>query len=167
MDKDTESALNAEHREAGTHKFGFITPVTTFAPVLLALICCAIMLAYLYTDGLRGRREGIVSQAEIVSVDSSIYSDAEIQAAIDIIKEDFAADWAGCELLRIRYAGDRASMEEEKERGLPTIVLLSDFKTARRLPKESSLNSSATYNDWNWILVRDPDGSWRHVDHGY
>ena len=31
----------------------------------------------------------------------------------------------------------------------------------------SSLYSNTTYHDWSWILVRDEDGGWKHISHGY
>ena len=59
------------------------------------------------------------------------------------------------------------SKYESKVRGEETLVLLSDFKTSRKMPGDSSLNENHTYTKWNWILVRQEDGSWKHVDHGY
>ena len=49
---------------------------------------------------------------------------------------------------------------------METIVLFSDFDT-KKLPGDSSLNSYDTYTGWSWILIRDEDGGWKHIDHGY
>lgn len=32
---------------------------------------------------------------------------------------------------------------------------------------DGSLNPNDTYEDWEWVLVRDKDGTWHHVTHGY
>ena len=69
-------------------------------------------------------------------------------------------------LTLIYYGGDELCKQESEERGVETIVLLSDFDT-RKQPGDSSLNSYDTYTGWSWILVKDEDGGWKHIDHGY
>ena len=32
---------------------------------------------------------------------------------------------------------------------------------------DGSLNPDSTYDNWMWILVRNKDGEWKHVDHGF
>ena len=32
---------------------------------------------------------------------------------------------------------------------------------------DGSLNPNSTYKDWIWLLVRNKQGEWKHVDHGY
>ena len=49
-----------------------------------------------------------VEAAEISYGESEIYSQAEMDAAIKIIKKQFGK-WKGCELKNIRYAGDDAN----------------------------------------------------------
>ncbi len=114
----------------------------------------------------RSVEAGDVSQVEILLVPSLLYSQDEIDAAIETVKADFADDWHGCKLTQIRYAGDETAKEETAERGVETIVLLSSFDTLR-LPDDSALNGNSTYVDWNWILIRGSDGRWVHIDHGY
>ena len=46
------------------------------------------------------------------------------------------------------------------------IVLLSSFDVDAS-GGDGSLNPNETYSNWNWILVRDSGGQWRHADHGY
>ena len=109
---------------------------------------------------------GDVYHVEERQVASSLYSQNEIDDAINVIKNDFVRDWDGCVLTLIYYAGDERCRAETKERGEETIVLLSNFDTKKQ-PGDSSLNSYDTYHDWSWILVRDEDGGWKHISHGY
>lgn len=115
----------------------------------------------------RGMAAGDVSDVEVRQVASSMYSQDDIDAAIDVVKSDFMKDWWGCELTLIYYAGDERCKLESSERGVETLVLFSDFKTGKYLGDESSLNTNDTYKNWNWILVRSEDGTWKHIDHGY
>lgn len=123
------------------------------AAVLLTLCSCA----------------GNVKKAETHAVPSEMYSQEDIDAAIEVIKRDFKS-WNGCTLNEIYYAGDEytkgftdwAARNDASE----VIVLLSSFR-AENPRSDSALNSRFTYDDWNWILVRENGGEWKHVDHGY
>lgn len=114
-----------------------------------------------------GMAAGDTSNVEVRQVNSSLYSQDDIDAAIDVVKSDFMNDWWGCELTLIYYAGDERCKLESTERGVETMVLFSDFKTGKYLGDESSLNTNDTYKNWSWILVRSEDGTWKHISHGY
>ena len=134
---------------------------------VLALLMIGLVLIF-HAFGVEfGIRPGNVARVEVIKVESSLYSQSDINDAIEVIKNDFVNEWDGCELLDIYYGGDELSKYESKVRGEETLVLLSDFKTSRKMPGDSSLNENHTYTKWNWILVRHEDGSWKHVDHGY
>ena len=136
---------------------------------------CLLLIISLCSCSLK-RWHGDVSEAEIVKVESEIYSQEDINKAIEVILEDFKS-WDGCKLTKIYYAGDETVKEEMAEytgegaleRGYEAdemIILESSFQTDGS-DNGSSLNSDATYDNWNWILVRSDGGQWRHVDHGY
>ena len=65
----------------------------------------------------------------------------------------------------IYYAGDEVCADETRERGVKTIVLMSDFTTGNY--DFGSLNSNYTYTNWSWILIENEHGRWEHIDHGY
>ena len=106
----------------------------------------------------------------IESVDSELYSEGEIASAIAVIENEFEAEWSGCTLTEIYYAGDitcRKYQEWADRYGADeVIVLLSSFDVDAS-GGDGSLNPNQTYKNWNWILVRANDGEWQHVDHGY
>ena len=110
------------------------------------------------------------SKVNTHNVDSEIYSEEDINAAIDTIKKEFKKDWKGCTLTEIYYAGDDSSKDHQdwanRNNADEVIVLQSSFDVDSS-GGDGSLNPNSTYNGWNWILVRTNGGQWQHVDHGY
>ncbi len=113
---------------------------------------------------------GNVRNARTREVASELYSQKEINAAIRTIKMDFAIDWSGCTLTEIYYAGDdytkRYQDFADRNNADDVIVLLSTF-TVDSSGGDGSLIPNFTYEKWEWILVRNKGGYWKHVDHGY
>ena len=113
---------------------------------------------------------GNVSRVNTHNVNSEIYSQEDINAAIDTIKKEFMMNWGGCTLTEIYYAGDDSSKDHQdwadRNNADEFIVLLSSFDVDSS-GGDGSLNPNSTYSDWSWILVRTNGGKWQHVDHGY
>lgn len=97
---------------------------------------------------------------------SAIYSEREIQSAMDVVKRQFAAGFGGCTLLELWYdeevslkqAEEWAAQYEAKE----AIVLQSDFYVT----KNPTFSSNSTMKNWSWILVRN-NGGWELKTSGY
>lgn len=114
---------------------------------------------------------GNISNVKTHRVDSEIYSQEDISSAIKVIKMEFALSWDGCTLTEIYYAGDHTTSSEfknyaERYDADDVIVLLSSFDVDSS-GGDGSLNPNSTYSNWNWILVRNAGGQWKHVEHGY
>ncbi|MGI6145722.1 MAG: hypothetical protein GX092_06515 [Clostridia bacterium] len=113
---------------------------------------------------------GNVKNVKVIDVESELYTFDEINSAIEIITKEFAKNWKGCTLKEIYYAGDETSRHyqdwADRNGADEVIVLLSSFDVDSS-GGDGSLNPNSTYDGWNWILVRNTDGQWRHVDHGY
>lgn len=134
--------------------------------LLIALLLCA-------ASGCGIRTEGDISNVQIETVKSALYSQEDIDAAIAVILKDFKAQFTDCTLTRIAYASDeitqkaiewhREGYEESWGDFDELIMLLSDL-TAN---SDTGGFNKGTYTNWNWILVRESGGTWRHVDHGY
>ncbi len=131
------------------------------------VLLCMILMLCLTVFGCRG---GNTANAKTHEVESELYSQQEIDSAIDAIKQDFRKNWSGCCLTEIYYAGDNASRAHkdwaERNNADEVIVLMSSFDVDAS-GGNVSLNPNSTYENWNWILVRTGDGEWVHVDHGY
>ena len=128
-------------------------------------VCLALLLLLILTGC-----GGNVSQVEVQEVPSQIYSEVEIDAAVDTAIRYFRQHFSGCTLTQIAYAGDEkaAAMEEWAERAQAeaAIILVSSFDVDAS-GGDGSLNPNSTYTGWQWILVRSANGTWEHRDHGY
>ena len=101
---------------------------------------------------------------------SDIYTDADIEAAMDAVNTYFEAEFKGCTLTQLRYPGDASAdlfTEWAQEYGADeAIVLYSSFDTDAS-GGDGSLEPNTTYDDFQWILVRDNGGTWKVKTYGY
>lgn len=100
---------------------------------------------------------------------SDIYTEDEIQGAVDVIKKEFSKEWKGCTLKEIYYAGDDQELftsYAKQYQGEEAIVLKTNFHT-NYFAWKIGLNSNCDYEDYQWIFVRNKNGKWKHVDGGY
>lgn len=113
---------------------------------------------------------GNVKNVNVVEVESEVYSSEDINSAIEVITKEFDKEWNGCSLKEIYYAGDKTSNDyqdwADRNDANEVIVLSSSF-IVDSSGGDGSLNPNSTYDGWNWILIRNNGGPWRHVDHGY
>ena len=131
---------------------------------LIALVLALICVIGLVACG------GNVKNVKITDYSSEIYSDAEIENAIDVAINYFKKNFEGCTLTEITYLGDDEldNWQEFAERNNAddVMVLVSSFNVGAS-GGDGSLNPNSTYTNWKWILVRTNGGKWEHVDHGY
>ncbi len=112
---------------------------------------------------------GDVSEVGILQWEpSQLYTDGEIEAAIDVVLDYFEEEFEGCKLTEVSYCENAAEFQEWAEQygTEEAIVLYSSFEVDAS-GGDGSLNPNSTYRNWKWVLVRDGGGSWRHVTHGY
>lgn len=113
---------------------------------------------------------GNVKNVKITDYSSEIYSDAEIENAIDVAIDYFEKNFEGCTLTEITYLGDDKldgwQAFAEQNDADDVIVLVSSFDVDAS-GGDGSLNPNSTYTNWKWILIRNNGGKWKHVDHGY
>lgn len=132
---------------------------------LICLIFCMVIAMALGACG------GDVSQVKTHKVDSKLYSEEDINAAIDTIKEEFKSDtWKGCTLTEIYYAGDDESKNHQawaKDNDADEIIVLESSFDVGSSGGDGSLDPNSTYEGWSWYLVRSTGGKWKHIDHGY
>ncbi len=128
-----------------------------------AIVLCAMLLCFTACGG-------NVKNVNVLEYKSDIYTDAEIDDAIDVAIDYFKAEFSGCTMTEITYAGDDALEAHEEfaawHNADEVIVLVSSFDVDAS-GGDGSLNPNSTYSGWKWILVRNNGGDWRHADHGY
>ena len=128
----------------------------------IALLLCALVLT--------ACGGGNVRRVMPVIGPSELYTDREIEEAVDIVLDYFRGEFEGCTLTRLEY--DETAVREELlgwaeqyDEG-QAIVLLSDFEVAPFGACES-LNPGDTYRNWKWILTRTGGGKWTLRTWGY
>lgn len=126
------------------------------------------LLIMLFLSSCRG---GNVDDVEIPDwKPSEIYTDDDIEEAFQTVKDYFSKEFDGCTLTKLYYPGDTFSGEfaewAKQYDADEAIVIRSNFDVDSS-GGDGSLEPNSTYEDWEWILVRDDGGKWRHVDHGY
>ncbi len=114
-----------------------------------------------------GKTNGVV----INYGESEIYSDDEINLAVEVVKAQFE-EFEGCELHTLSYAGDSAckaylayccDLDENKD-FVECIVFNSSFHS----PKNGGGAWEADYEyTWSWYLAREKNGSWTLLTFGY
>lgn len=113
---------------------------------------------------------GNVSNVEVTPWESEVYSEEDVQSAINEAVRYFKKHFDGCTLTEITYAGDDVSADHaewaQRHDADEAIVLISSFDVGSS-GGNGSLNPNSTYSRWMWIMVRSEGGSWKHADHGY
>ena len=113
---------------------------------------------------------GNTKNVRIIDYSSEMYSDAEIENAIDVVINYFEKNFEGCTLTEITYLGDDKLDDwqefAERNNADDVMVLVSSFNVGAS-GGDGSLNPNSTYTNWKWVLVRTNDGKWEHVDNGY
>ena len=89
---------------------------------------------------------------------------------MDTVMTYFETEFQGCTLTQLRYPGDASAdlftewaQEYEADEA---IVLYSSFDTDAS-GGDGSLEPNTTYDDFQWILVRDNGGTWEVKTYGY
>lgn len=114
------------------------------------------------------------TKADIDYGSSNIYSQSDMDTAIELIKNEFST-WEGCKLHNIRYISDECNSEEnikwmndlgdENAEFTQCIEFVSDFHS----PKAGggAWNADSEYKNWQWWLARTNDGEWNLMTWGY
>ena len=112
---------------------------------------------------------GSIEEVRVHIEPSGIYSEEEIDDAVYEVLYYFKREFGGCSLIELNYiesknteaAGEWAEQYDSDE----AIVLTSAFKVTGKT--DGSLAYGETYQNWNWILVRNGRGDWQVKTCGY
>ena len=129
--------------------------------ILLSLLMCFVLCACGGEQNADGPR--------LESAGSEIYTQDEIADAAEVVIQLFDENFAGCTLTALRYPCDDAVAFQawaQQYDADQAIVLVSDFNVDETAG-DGSLEPNSTYEDWQWILVRNQGGSWEAKTWGY
>ncbi len=113
---------------------------------------------------------GDIAHVTVKKVESQIFSEKDINSAIDEVKKLFAEEFGGCSLTEIYYAGDsmKDSFERYKKRyDVDDAIILQSSLYVDSSGGEKALTPDTTYSEYNWILLRDSGSPWRVKKYGY
>ena len=145
--------------------------------ILFLLICGAIVGYQVYNHHMN---KGDVSHAFIDYGKSELYTVADMDSAIKLIKNEFSK-WQGCELHTLAYTSDECNNIDQieslnilaKAKGYKfDLTQVIEFKSDFHSPKVGSLNNDGfnldfEYTNWRWYLGRVDGGSWILLTWGY
>ncbi len=109
---------------------------------------------------------GNVNNVKTQEVESELFTQAEINSAIEAVKDYFHKEFDGCILTDIYYAGDDFSKAEEEKNKKKTLVLLSSFEVGP-YDTDGGFFANDSFDFWQWILTKNDDGKWQLVNYGY
>ena len=102
--------------------------------------------------------------------ESDIFTEEEIQSAMDAVIVRFKLGFKGCKLREVRYEEEinlRDGAQWAEQYGADSaIVLLSTFDVGSS-GGDGSLNPNSTYSNWQWILTRNDGERWELRTSGY
>lgn len=136
----------------------------------LSLVLCAAILVCCASCG------ASVRNAKTHQVDSELYSEKNIEAAIQTVKDEIRSDsdWHGVTLLEIYYAGDEITQREsevylawEKLSDMDEMIVLMSSIDIDESGADGSFIPNYTCDHWSWLLVRKDGGEWELFDWGY
>ena len=114
---------------------------------------------------------GKTRQVVVEPWESQLYSDEDVQQAVDVVCRYFQQNFGGCTLVWLGYAGDERQevfQEWAQQYDMDQVIILtSEFDVDGRGGAQRVLEPHATYTNFQWILARDAGGTWQHKDHGY
>ena len=129
--------------------------------ILLSLLMCFVLCS---CGG-----EQTADSPQLESAGSEIYTQDEIADAAEVVIELFEEHFSGCTLTALRYPCDDAVAFQawaQQYDADQAIILVSDFDVGE-VGSDSALEPNSTYEDWQWILVRDQGGTWEAKTWGY
>lgn len=146
---------------------GYVKKILSASIVVIVIWLGAIIVEYLKYHSFE---DGDVSNVKIIPIESEIYSNEEINSAIDVILKEFKENYNGCSLLEIKYIGDEKNNDyidwTTRHNKSEVIVFISNFKVGPNAG-DGVLNPNSEYEGYSWILVRNENENWIHVDGGY
>lgn len=112
--------------------------------------------------------QGNVNHVHITPGKSAVYTQSDIEDAMDTVIRHFRREFDGCTLVHLYYEEDTIrnkswALQYGANEG---IIILSSFQVGPE-GSNGSLNPDSTYDCWQWILTRSGGGNWVLRTWGY
>ena len=125
----------------------------------------AVLLVLMISAGCTACCRGDTAHTVVIpGIGSDFFTDRELKDGIDEIKACFCRDFPGCTLRTIQYAGDVMSLQwSHRHRAM---VFISSFDVDES-GCEGTLEPNSTYKGWQWLLIRNAEGTWELEANGH
>lgn len=130
------------------------------------LICLFLSLCLLLT----GCGGGNASQVQLITGESALFTEGEIEAAMEVAMNYFRKEFDGCTMTKIEYIESKsqpAALEWAQQYGAEEAIVLYSSFDVDASGGDGSLNPNSTYTNWQWILTRDEGENWVLRTWGY
>lgn len=112
--------------------------------------------------------QGNVNHVHITPGKSEVYTQADIEDAMDTVIRHFRREFEGCTLVHLYYEEDTIrnkswALQYGANEG---IIILSSFQVGPE-GSNGSLNPDSTYDRWQWVLTRSGGSDWVLRTWGY
>lgn len=139
--------------------------------ILIVLLAIFVIIPVLFSFLFMARKTAPVSDGYSTQwVESEIFSDEEIDSAIEAVADIFDNGWKGCYLRELSYAGDDIVKRELEYHGGDLkegeLILIKTVFYVAKHGGDGSLNTDFTYDNWYWILEKTSGGRWVELDYG-
>lgn len=129
-----------------------------------------LMVLMLVSVLLSGCRGGNASEVQVITGESVLFSQREVEQAMETAMNHFRREFSGCTMTKIVYDEEDTRAEAEEWARMyqaeEAIVLTSSFDVDAS-GGDGSLNPNSTYTNWQWILTREKGGAWELQTWGY
>ena len=119
---------------------------------------------------LSGCGGGNASEVQVITGESALFTEGEIEDAMEAAMNYFRKEFDGCTMTKIEYNeswSEGAAVEWAQQYGAEEgIVLYSSFDVDAS-GGDGSLNPNSTYSNWQWVLTRNKGGNWVLRTWGY
>ena len=115
-------------------------------------------------------RGGNASEVQIITGESELFTQDEIESAMETAMNYFRKEFDGCTMTKIEYDENKSreeSVEWAQQYGAEEAIVLHSSFDVDASGGDGSLNPNSTYNNWQWILTRDVGGKWVLRTWGY
>ena len=113
---------------------------------------------------------GNASEVQVITGESEIFTEREIEDAMEVAMNHFRREFDGCTMTKIEYNESQsrgAAAEWAQYYGADEgIVLYSSFDVAAS-GGDGSFNPNSTYSNWQWVLTRNKGENWVLRTWGY
>lgn len=120
--------------------------------LILALVCMYVT----YNEGFS--LHGNVEHVNRVIQTSDVFTDEEIEDAMDVIVEEFERSYHGCTLKELRYSDIDyigASLSWAKHYNVEKAIVINSVFDVPEKGASSTLNAGSTYILYEWILTKE------------